>query len=424
MPQRTPWKTYARFLPVFVFFIPLLMSRHSELVLFPTAKKYDITTYIDTADSQGNSVARVTNVTDSSIIFDFTLHKVHGDPFAGFSINLLKTDGLSSIHGEPYAGYIVNRIERGGFADISTYDSVCVEMISKQASFFDVHLKTFINNITDTNDLSTCHTMTCRVPIDLNHERYSMPIGDFSLAPWWDKWAVKKFGVLFKSLPRKPDYSKLFGIGFQGGAENPENTPLRFCITKIAFVKKSGKAAVVAACGACAVLYVIVVLLFSMGIQQQRVAPAPVTALHGSPGPDGAVRKEDGRDKQTPEDDGADPHPAPPALVDLEYKQLESFILKNYTNSDLTLEHVARGVSISAPRITKILQQVKNMTFPQYLNDARVCAAKKLLVTTELFINDIGYNVGYNNIPHFNRVFGKIVGSSPGEYREKNTPES
>jgi AraC-like DNA-binding protein len=48
-----------------------------------------------------------------------------------------------------------------------------------------------------------------------------------------------------------------------------------------------------------------------------------------------------------------------------------------------------------------------------------------MLTATDLPINDIGYNVGYNNIPHFNRVFREIIGCSPKEYRDNHkTPGS
>lgn len=390
-------KKFLWYLPALLFFIPLGTSRNSELVLFPTDKKYEIKTYIDTADSEGNSSCRLTKVTDSLIVFDFTLHKVHGDPYAGFTINLFQTDSAFTIY--PYAGFSVNLSRVNGFIDISSYDSLCVDIVSRQASFFEIQLKTFIENVTEMNDFRTCHTTTCRVPVDLKLKRYSLPMEDFKLASWWDKWTIKKFGSLAKGLSRKPDYSKLFSINFQGGVESAENAPLRFIIAKIAFVKKSKRGAIAMICGACFAAYAIAVFL--LGFIAGKFKENKIQEIQSS-------------------DTVFDPHPVPPEMIDLEYKQLETYINKNYTNSGLTLEDVAHGVGISPPRVTIILQQKKNMTFPQYLNDVRVAAAKKLLSATKLLINDIGYNVGYNNIPHFNRVFSKIANCSPGEFRDKN----
>jgi AraC-like DNA-binding protein len=455
-------RKYLWYLPAFLFLIPPVTYRNSETVLFPTEKNfpiekcYEIKTYIDTVDSEGNSSCALTTVTDSLIIFDFNLHKNHGDPYAGFSINLIRTDPFYPTYGS----FPVNP-RPDGFIDISPYDSICVNIVTTHASFFEIQLKTDIPNITETDDFRTCHTTTCLVPIDIQSKRYSLPIEDFKLASWWDKWIKKKFGLSAKILPRKADYRKLFGINFQGGVENIEDVPLRFAITKIAFIKKSQKGMITMIYNACLCVYIIIVFLtgFILGKYKEKknreicqlvafinghyLEPKLTVEQVGQGigiSPERVIEILKYRFEMTIEqyidelkkdkaqgvlslDDTADLRPVPPEipdLTDLQYKQLVTSIYKNYTNSDLTLEDIAREVTISAPRITKILQLKTTMTFPQYLNNVRISAAKELLTTTKLPINEIGYNVGYFNIPHFNRVFSKSTGCTPGEYREKN----
>ena len=58
-------------------------------------------------------------------------------------------------------------------------------------------------------------------------------------------------------------------------------------------------------------------------------------------------------------------------------------------------------------------------TFKQYLNIIRITEAKRLLRETDNQITSCAYNVGYNNIPHFNRTFKQLEGISPKEYRKK-----
>lgn len=45
--------------------------------------------------------------------------------------------------------------------------------------------------------------------------------------------------------------------------------------------------------------------------------------------------------------------------------------------------------------------------------------AKWLLLHSEQNINEISNEIGYNNTTYFSKLFKKIVGQSPKEYREK-----
>jgi AraC-like DNA-binding protein len=47
----------------------------------------------------------------------------------------------------------------------------------------------------------------------------------------------------------------------------------------------------------------------------------------------------------------------------------------------------------------------------------RIESAKNLLLNPNLRISEIAYQVGFQSLTHFNRVFKKIVGQAPTEYR-------
>ncbi|NLN42227.1 MAG: helix-turn-helix transcriptional regulator, partial [Clostridiales bacterium] len=53
------------------------------------------------------------------------------------------------------------------------------------------------------------------------------------------------------------------------------------------------------------------------------------------------------------------------------------------------------------------------------INKLRVSEAKKLLVNTDMSIKDLALLIGYNNDQTFSRVFKKLEGITPGEYRVK-----
>ena len=50
------------------------------------------------------------------------------------------------------------------------------------------------------------------------------------------------------------------------------------------------------------------------------------------------------------------------------------------------------------------------MCFTEFLSRTRVESAKKLLLRPNLRISEIAYEVGFQSLTHFNRVFRKLVG--------------
>jgi AraC-like DNA-binding protein len=71
--------------------------------------------------------------------------------------------------------------------------------------------------------------------------------------------------------------------------------------------------------------------------------------------------------------------------------------------------------------LCKMFKKSTGVTFTQYLSRVRVEKAKNLLLNPHLRVSEIAYDVGFQSLTHFNRVFRQVVGQSPSEYRESKS---
>jgi AraC-like DNA-binding protein/ligand-binding sensor protein len=103
---------------------------------------------------------------------------------------------------------------------------------------------------------------------------------------------------------------------------------------------------------------------------------------------------------------------AEPAMV----TRVKDFVAANYER-DITLEEVARAAHSSTFHLCKVLKKSTGLCFTELLSRTRVEKAKALLHNRNLRISEIAFQVGFQSLTHFNRVFRKIVGESPSDYR-------
>ena len=66
-------------------------------------------------------------------------------------------------------------------------------------------------------------------------------------------------------------------------------------------------------------------------------------------------------------------------------------------------------------------KKCKGITFSQFVTQYRLNTACELLKHSQKQISEICFIVGFNDVPHFNRVFKKQKGISPKEYRKLET---
>ncbi|MGP4038609.1 helix-turn-helix domain-containing protein [Gracilibacillus sp. D59] len=90
-------------------------------------------------------------------------------------------------------------------------------------------------------------------------------------------------------------------------------------------------------------------------------------------------------------------------------------------HQDITLSILADTFFLHEQSISKLFKQTIGCSFTEYLNAVRITEAKRLLIETDMKINQITKKVGYMNHVHFWRIFKKFTGMSPNNFREVET---
>lgn len=97
---------------------------------------------------------------------------------------------------------------------------------------------------------------------------------------------------------------------------------------------------------------------------------------------------------------------------------------KPYLEEELTLQHLASRLSLSAHQLSMILNIHFKQNFYNYINSYRIDEVKRRLtdpVYCEYSILKIAFDSGFNSKSTFNSMFKKFTGMSPKEYRVKKS---
>lgn len=106
--------------------------------------------------------------------------------------------------------------------------------------------------------------------------------------------------------------------------------------------------------------------------------------------------------------------------ADKEVLFAQKYIENNY-NKRISLDEISSEVAISKRNFIRRFKNATGNTPIEYIQRVRVEAVKKALETTQKTIEEIVRNVGYDDMTTFRKLFKRITGISPNEYRKKYT---
>jgi AraC-like DNA-binding protein len=97
------------------------------------------------------------------------------------------------------------------------------------------------------------------------------------------------------------------------------------------------------------------------------------------------------------------------------------YFIHEHLGEELSLTRVANFVNISSNYLSEEFKRVTASNFVDYVARTRIEKACEFLSNSNLRISEIAFEVGFQSLSQFNRVFKKLSGKSPTEYRAAET---
>jgi len=95
-----------------------------------------------------------------------------------------------------------------------------------------------------------------------------------------------------------------------------------------------------------------------------------------------------------------------------------TFIAEHF-EEDLSLGCVAGAVHVSATYFCKLFKTATGLRFTDYVARVRVEAVKRILLNPHKRVSEAAYEAGFQSLSQFNRVFRRVAGESPSDYRDR-----
>lgn len=96
--------------------------------------------------------------------------------------------------------------------------------------------------------------------------------------------------------------------------------------------------------------------------------------------------------------------------------EIKSLVDSNYKDAPDTAQ-AAEAAHMSYGYFCRSYKDICGMTYNDYCTDVRIHEAEHLLESTDMTVQQIAYEVGYNDEKYFSRTFKKLMGKAPSEWR-------
>ncbi len=97
--------------------------------------------------------------------------------------------------------------------------------------------------------------------------------------------------------------------------------------------------------------------------------------------------------------------------------KVKKYITENY-HREISMNDAAKETNLSYHYFSKFFKDSMGKSFVEYLTELRVDKSKELLKDTSYSIKEICYKIGYSDPNYYCKIFKKVTGMTPTEYRD------
>lgn len=105
------------------------------------------------------------------------------------------------------------------------------------------------------------------------------------------------------------------------------------------------------------------------------------------------------------------------------FNTILEYIEENFRR-DLTLEAISETAHMSKYHFCRMFKQMTGHTVSHYINSLRIQEADDLLMTSDMSISEIAFQVGFHDTSYFSRIYKKFKEASPSDRRHNVEKDS
>ncbi len=91
-----------------------------------------------------------------------------------------------------------------------------------------------------------------------------------------------------------------------------------------------------------------------------------------------------------------------------------------HLNKNLTVADLAQKVNLHPDYFSRLFMQLTGERPLPYIHGKRIERAQYLITTSDMPLSHIAEETGFNNVPHFTKIFKRVTSLTPGQYRQQN----
>ena len=100
-------------------------------------------------------------------------------------------------------------------------------------------------------------------------------------------------------------------------------------------------------------------------------------------------------------------------------ERIKRIVDERLYDAQLSSKSIADSLGLSDTYVSKLFKASENISIANYINEARMAHAKRLLLETDLTIKEIAERIGISNGQYFYVLFRKYFGASPAQFRRR-----